>query len=246
VARKEVKLDLYRGRDPREIATYSIAEAAHWLQIPRTTLQAWVGGHPYRTSKGKRRSEAVILTPDPMLPLLSFINLVEAHILDAIRFRHNVPLSKVRQSVEFLREYSGSLHPLADYWFQITGVDLLIDEAGILVNTTKRGQMEMKEIIRAYLHRVDRDPQGTAERLYPYITRHRRPGELGEEPKLVLIDPRISFGKPILVGVGVPTAVIADRKRAGESIKELALDYGCEESEIKEAVQYERATQKAA
>jgi len=178
--------------------------------------------------------------------LLSFINLVEAHILDAIRFRHNVPLAKVRQSIEFLREYSGSPHPLADHWFQITGVDLLIDDAGILMNTTKRGQLEMKEIIKAYLHRVDRDPKGTAERLYPYITRHRRAGELEEEPKLILIDPRISFGKPILVGVGVPTAVIVDRNRAGESVQELAADYGCETSEIKEAIRYEIATQKAA
>lgn len=240
------RFDIYRGHDPREIATYSIAEAAHWLQIPRTTLQAWVGGHPYRAGGKLKRSDPVILIPDQHLPLLSFINLVEAHILDAIRFRHNVPLPKVRRSIEFLREYSGSAHPLADYWFQITGVDLLIDEAGIIVNTTKRGQLEMKEIIRAYLHRVDRDPQGTAERLYPYVTRHRRPGELEEEPKLVLIDPRISFGKPILVGVGVPTAVIADRNRAGESIQELAADYGCETSEIKEAIRYELAAQKAA
>jgi uncharacterized protein (DUF433 family) len=67
-----------------------------------------------------------------------------------------------------------------------------------------------------------------------------------EEPKLVLIDPRISFGKPILVGVGVPTSVVADRFDAGETTAELADDYGCEEAEIQKAIQYERAHPKAA
>ena len=62
----------------------------------------------------------------------------------------------------------------------------------------------------------------------------------------MLIDPRISFGKPVLVGVGVPTAVIADRFDAGESVGELAKDYGCEALDIKQAIDYERTLPKAA
>jgi uncharacterized protein (DUF433 family) len=108
---------------------------------------------------------------------------------------------------------------------------------------SKQGQLAMRDVVVAYLKRIARDPKGSAVALYPYLKRHP---QVTEEPKLVLIDPRISFGKPILVGVGVPTSVVADRHEAGESIAELARDYGCEESEIDQAIEYERALPKAA
>ncbi|HMV85444.1 MAG TPA: DUF433 domain-containing protein [Blastocatellia bacterium] len=238
------KLDLYRGRDPRNIPTYSFSEASRCLQIPLETLRSWIRGRSYSTTVGQRKLDPVIQLPDVNLPLLSFTNLIEAHVLDAIRYRHKVPLENVRRAVKYLRDRSGSRHPLADYWFQLKGVDLLIEEGGLLVNATKQGQLVMKDIIQAYLTRVERDPTGAALRLYPYL--HRHPKEPEYEPKLVLIDPRISFGKPILVGVGVPTAVVADRHKAGESIAELAKDYGCEATEIEKAIQYERGLQKAA
>jgi uncharacterized protein (DUF433 family) len=238
------KIDIYRGRDPRDIPTYSFTEASHHLQIPLKTLRSWVRGRDYPTSAGPKKSEPIILLPDPDLPLLSFTNLVEAHVLDAIRYHHKVPLINIRQAVSYLRERSNSRHPLAEYWFQLKGVDLLIEDGALMVNATKRGQLEMKDIIQAYLKRVDRDPKGAALRLYPYLNRHPRHFE--NEPKLVLIDPRISFGKPVLVGVGVPVAVVANRRKAGESVAELAKDYGCEASEIEKAIQYERGLPKAA
>lgn len=238
------RIDIYRSRDPRDIPTYSFSEASHCLQIPLVTLRSWIRGRKYPTSAGRKKFDPIIQLPDANLPLLSFTNLVEAHVLDAIRYHHKVPLNNVRQAVKYLRGRSGSQRPLAEYWFQLKGVDLLIEEGGLLLNATRQGQIEMRDIIQAYLARVDRDPKGAALRLYPYL--HRHPKELGNEPKLVLIDPRISFGKPILVGVGVPTAIVADRHEAGESVIALAKDYGCEASEIEKAIQYERGLQKAA
>jgi len=244
MSRAQKKVDIYRGRDPRHVPTYSFTEASRWLQIPLQTLRSWVHGRHYPTNAGKKRFEPIIFLPDPNLHLLSFTNLIEAHILDAIRYKHKVPLKNIRDAVNYLRERSHSRHPLADYWFQLKGVDLLVEEGGLMVNVTKKGQLEMKDIIQAYLTRVARDPKGAAQALYPYLRRH--PVELENEPKLILIDPRISFGKPLLVGVGVPTTVIANRRAAGESIAELAKDYGCEASEIEKTIQYERGLQKAA
>src|SRR5262245_23734977 len=176
------KVDIYQGRDPRHIPTYSLVEAAHYLQIPLATLESWIRGRYYPTTKGRRHFEPVIVRPDQNLPLLSFINLVEAHILDAIRYRHRVPLPKVRDAISYLRQQSGSSHPLADYWFLLKGVDLIVEQGDFLVNATKQGQIEMKEVINAYLHRVSRDPEGAAESLYPYLTRH--PDNVEEQPKL--------------------------------------------------------------
>jgi len=239
------KFDIYQGRDPREIPTYSLVEAAHYLQIPQATLDSWIRGRYYPTKGGpKGYSEPIIVRPDQDLPLLSFTNLVEAHVLDAIRYFHHVPLKNVRSAVSYLRRASGSPHPLADHWFQLRGAELITKTEGLLVNATRQGQIEMEAVIRAYLQRVARDPKGAAESLYPYLTRH--PRNVEDQPKLVLIDPRISFGKPILVGVGVPTAVVADRYCAGETVNALARDYGCKASEIEDAIRYEGAESKAA
>ena len=51
----------------------------------------------------------------------------------------------------------------------------------------------------------------------------------------MVIDPHISYGRPVLVGTGIPTAVVAERYKAGESIDELAEDYGRSRKEIEEA-----------
>jgi uncharacterized protein (DUF433 family) len=55
----------------------------------------------------------------------------------------------------------------------------------------------------------------------------------------VVIDPEVQFGRPVLVGTGIPTLVIADRCKAGESIAELARDYDRAEEEIQEAIRCE-------
>ena len=50
----------------------------------------------------------------------------------------------------------------------------------------------------------------------------------------MVIDPRVSSGRPVLVGSGIPTAVIAERYKAGESIDQLADDYGRERLDIED------------
>ncbi len=71
--------------------------------------------------------------------------------------------------------------------------------------------------------------------LYPFTRRQRE-----DEPKVVEIDARISFGRPVLVGTGIPTAVIAERHKGGETIAELAGDYHRSATEIEEAIRCEQ------
>ena len=55
---------LYGGQDPRKMSAYSIPEAVHYLQIPRSTLRDWVKGRAYPTGPGRRFSPPLI----PLLP----------------------------------------------------------------------------------------------------------------------------------------------------------------------------------
>ena len=72
-------------------------------------------------------------------------------------------------------------------------------------------------------------------RLYPL-----RPAWSGAKRPIV-IDPRISFGRPTVAGAGVSTEALANRIDAGESAEDLAWDYGLEVTQIEDAVLYERA-----
>ena len=82
--------------DPRELPSYSLAEAAHYLCIPVSTLRSWVVGRHYFLTKDKRRFFEPLIHPSQSSPytLLSFVNLVEIHILNAIRRQHKISLNK--------------------------------------------------------------------------------------------------------------------------------------------------------
>jgi uncharacterized protein (DUF433 family) len=80
---------------------------------------------------------------------------------------------------------------------------------------------------------------GRVWRLYPFTRKRADRQSLLAEPKLVMIDPEIQFGRPVLTGSGIPTLVIADRYKAGESIADLARDYHRPEEQIEEAIRCE-------
>ena len=90
--------------DIRAMPCYSFPEAAHHLRMPVTTLRSWVRGRKYPTSEGDQFFQPVIELPDDSQNLLSFINLVEIHVLDAMRHDHRISLHKVRIAIGFIKE----------------------------------------------------------------------------------------------------------------------------------------------
>jgi uncharacterized protein (DUF433 family) len=222
------------GKDPRELPAYSITEAARYLRMPEATLRSWVVGRPYPRTDGRRFFRPVIRLPDSGRPVLSFINMVEAHVLEAIRRQENIALHKVRTAVDFLERQYHSRHPLVEHQFETDGLDLFIQKAVLLINLSQAGQLAMRDIVAAYLRRVERDAKGLPVRLYPF-SRKREP----DEPRAVVIDPFVSFGRPVLAGTGVVTAILAERFKAGESVEDLAKDYGRTALDIQEALRCE-------
>jgi len=214
---------------------YRIPEAAEYLRLPEATLRSWVLGRDYPVSMGKRHSRPVIDITDPAKEYLSFINLVEAHVLSGIRRKHNISLLRVRDAVEFLREKFGSNRPLVDQQFVTDGIDLFVEKLEGLVNVSRKGQVAMREVLVLHLRRIDRDPMGVPIRLFPFT--HSKP-EL-QTTGTVVIDPAVSYGRPIIRRLGVPTAMIAERYKAGERVDDLAADYGAERDEIEEAIRCE-------
>lgn len=213
---------------------YSAGEVARILNLPPATVKAWSFGQNYRS--GQRRFQPVIRPADEKTRLLSFANLCELHVLSAIRRHHKVSLPKVRDSVDYLCSQLGSDRPLIDNQLHTNGIDLFVEHASHLLNVSKRGQEAMRGDFEQALARIERDNRGAPVRLFPFS----RTASGAEQPKSVVIDPRLSFGRPVLSHVAVPTEVIADRFRAGDSLAEMAKDYGVDEKEIEEAIRFEQ------
>ncbi|HQT95108.1 MAG: hypothetical protein B7Z61_08170 [Acidobacteria bacterium 37-71-11] len=219
--------------DPRDVANYGLLEAAHYLRLPVATLRSWVRGRPYPTAQGDRWFRPLVAPASDRPLLLSFTNLVEAHVLSAIRREHEIRLDRVRSALEYVRRSLGVKRPLANQVFHTDGIDLFVRKVGELVNVSRSGQLALRDVVEAYLRRVEWDEAGLAARLYP--TARLTP----DAPRLVVIDPRRGFGLPILMNAGVSTAVLAERFKAGESMDELAADYGCSSLDVSEAIRFE-------
>lgn len=230
---REAGFGIYGATDPRELPRYRVAEAAHYLLVPQTTLRAWAFGQ--KLSAGKRFLP--VLGPVPRgQPLLSFFNLVEAHVLSALRVEHEISLQKVRSALLFLQGRYPARHPLIDNSFMTDGLDLFVEKYGELINASRHGQLGMRDVLMAYLRRIERDASGLVARLFPFT----RLAQL-DQPAFVVIDPCVSFGRPVIRGTAIPTAIIKQRYKAGDSIKDLAGDYDRREEEIEEAIRLELA-----
>jgi len=228
------QFDPYGGDDPREIPAYGIPEVAHYLSIPENTVRSWVSGRSFPARSGPRRSTALVTPADPQKHLLSFVNLLELHVLAAIRRQHQIEMPKVRTALKHLAERFHSQHPLVDQEMLTDGTDLFAERLGSLINLSRDGQLAIRDMLDAYLKRIDRDARGLAVRLYPFT----RSTAL-DAPRFLAIDPRMAFGRPVIAGSRIPTTDVFERFKAGDSLDALVAEYARSTEEIQEAIRYE-------
>src|ERR1035441_9700829 len=210
--------------DPRLSPAYPVAEAAHYLRMPEETLRSWVVGRLYPVSGRSKRSRPLVHLDDPQRRYLSFINLVEAHVLAAIRRRHGVKLPKVRAALDYVRKQFQLERPLIDQAFQTNGLDLFVERYGDMINASREGQRAMKEILSVYLQRIERDTRGLPIKLYPFTRDTESATAPGRDPRVVVMSPSVSFGRPVVAGTGIPVSAIYERYKAGDSVADLATD----------------------
>ncbi len=224
-----------RAINPLEVPNYTIHEAARYLHVPPTTLSYWVLGGPTWAPLTS------VYTRTPLL--LSFKNLVECFVLESLRNSHGLSIKNIRNSIQELRQETPSKYPLADHQLATTkrGEVYLEGDGDQLIKLRPGRQQAFKQIMEPYLRRVDRNTKGIAERLFPF-TRTEHQKAPAQAPSIVVIDPRIAYGKPVLINSRLPIAFLLSRYRGGTSIAQLASDYGREKAEIEEAIFLEQST----
>ena len=214
------------GLEPREHLAYSPAEVAHYIAVPVSTVRYWCLGRDHYAS---------LIQPAQKRPLLlSFINLIELHILGAIRRRHGVSMPNARAALDYVEREMKASRPLAIHRFQTDGVHLFIDYYGHLINASQTGQIGMREILDAALVRIVWDDRDLPVRLYPYTRKDN-----AQTTKLIVIDPTVCGGRAVIDRTRIAVEVLAERFKAGDSFEDLVSDYGCTREAIEEAIRCE-------
>jgi uncharacterized protein (DUF433 family) len=221
--------------DVMTVPAYPMSEAARYLRVSPATLRSWFIGRPYPTARGTSRFQP-LLKPAQFDPTtLSFSNLIEAHVLRSLRTEHGVPLAAVRKALAFAERELRIDHLLLREELRTAGGALFLERYGELVNLSASGQLAIRRLFEAHLARVEWGALRSAVRLYPFVF-----GEAaGAKP--ILIDPKISFGRPVVDHAFVSTRSILERIDAGESVDDVARDYELSAGAVEEAVLFERA-----
>lgn len=211
------------------VPRYTITEAARMLNIAPATLRTWARGRdfPLRTS-GSGHSDALVTDTGagrPGYPTLPFVGLAEAAFLAAIRST-GVPMPRIRPALERLRDELGIEHALASERIYTDGAEVLfrvgpetgITEREIQYVVARNNQGVFTPVVQDYLRHVRFGPSG-------YVEAIRLP-KYGRAD--VIVDPRLGFGRPVLETNGVRVETILERFDAGDSVPELAEDFGVE------------------
>lgn len=205
----------------RDLPNYTIGDAAKYLHLHPSTVHSWTYGQYYPVKGGKHFFSPIIEPADPTRKLLSFTNLTELHVLSSARREYSIKLVTIRQAVENLKKLTGTNRPLADIQLHTDREDLFVEMFDQFVSASRR-QVSVKDVVEGYLERIERDTHGSPLKLYPI---YRNLTEEIEQPKLIVIDPSIAFGRPVVADTRIRTSILADRWIAGETIVSIADDY---------------------
>ncbi|SEJ95936.1 MerR family transcriptional regulator [Paraburkholderia diazotrophica] len=189
------------------IGLYTFHEAAQLTKIPVRDLRRWLEGYSYRHTT---HDELVSVPPlwetelaDNDLNGISFHDLLEIRFVQAFR-QHGVSLQTIRLASRLARELFSTPYPFTSRRFQTDGRTIFasaIEETGEteLLDLVKR-QYAFRKVIEPSLYRgIEFNQDDIATRWYPT-----------QRSKVVVLDPEIAFGKPIVTHGAVRTSILYD------------------------------------
>ncbi|HXR37294.1 MAG TPA: hypothetical protein VN754_15160, partial [Candidatus Binataceae bacterium] len=145
-----------------ELPAYSLGDAASYVRVPYQTLRYW--------ALGRDSVAPLIKLPACDPPALSFANLLECHVLNALRTKYELRINAVRRGLETLQRLCpGSNHPLLETALSTDKVDLFLEEG--MINLSRGGQRAIKEILHIYMQRIEWKLQGP--KFYPFVAKDR-------------------------------------------------------------------------
>lgn len=210
--------------------TYGMAQVDWVLRLHPGTARRWIDGYE---RNGKTYPPIVRLerTGDDIVTWGEF---AEARLLSEFRDA-GIPIQRMRPAVEGLREAFNRTYPLAYAlpWLEERGRELVLKvqekvdlDKPLRLVVVRNGQLVLATQTDQFVRSVDFADQDVVQRMHPLPDLHH-----------VWLDPLRQFGEPVVRSV--PTAVIAEQARAGDSQAMIGRLYELTTDEVWQAIRYE-------
>ena len=224
----EVILTTYLSR-----GLYSLPAAAALIGAKRRDLDRWAFGYH---SGGNWYPPAIHADLESIDDdkALSFLDLVELMFIHGLRASGR-PFPMIHEAHAVLARLLDTEHPFAlrAAFTDPGGIYALLDredQGELLIELKGAGQISMWPALERYLHQLDFDMDDLARRWYP----------AGRGTPIV-VDPKISFGAPVVQGTRIETRALAELFQGEDSVDELAWLYDISPAQVRAAVEFERS-----
>lgn len=208
------------------LPAYNTVEAARLAKTRPQTVAYWHYGTGTKVGPALKEKERG--AP------LSYLQLVEVAFVASFRKR-GVSLQRIRRAREYVAKRFQVEFPFAHFRFYTEGIHVLLDltehetEFKDLIAADEAGQMAWRDTLAERFAEFDYD-----ENLELALPWHPRGKSVP-----IIVDPRISFGAPVVERIGVPTWVLRGRIEAGETPEEIEEEFAVRPSELKHALEFE-------
>ena len=215
---------------------YRLPDAALILGIPLPKLRRWLktdfsdmnsvceGANPYGVGTSGICGESHD-------KYINFFSLIELFTVFQLR-KGGVSFKEIRAVREGLKQDHNTTHPFAMKGLLSDGKKMTrqqSDGESLLLN--EPGQRAFYGFLKAFYERLDfSEASDLAIRYYP----------LGRDSSIV-VDPRVSFGRPVIKGTAITTETIRTHFTGGDQPKSIAVDFEITEIQVDDALEFENS-----
>lgn len=208
------------------IGIYTPAQAARFARIQTRLMVRWIHGN----KSGSPALRAQL--PDDPDKLVTFLDMIQAMAIRAIRLAEDIPLEKIRQFIEHA-EQRNLKYPFArehtTYLFD-GEIVVRIDEDIIELTGKYNSQTLIPPIAEPYLKDLHFDPTSGLANRYVAMTR---------DDRSVVLDPTIRFGEPTVEPCRYSVDTLLEAVQAEGSLEGAARAYEVETADIEIAQRYD-------
>lgn len=215
------------------IGLYTLKEAERITGADSREISRWLFGYRFKdgASAPLWRTQLAGMSADGQ-KVIGFRDLLELRVVKAFT-QQNIPLRVIRAAIVNAQEIFSTEYPFTANRFLTDGRSIFHEALKNhgepeLIDLVKR-QVVFEHIIRPELHAgIEFAGDGQAKRWFPV-----------KKSKLIVLDPQLSFGKPVLTDYGIRTDVIAAAVDAEGDKKRVAALYDIPLQAVNAAIRYE-------